>query len=168
MKKLIASIAAAGVLVAGAFVASTVTTNPADAQTTDDTSEYSERPERDEILDEVIAELVAQGTIDSVQADAIKEAFQAKHDELVAEFGERRRGHHPFRNGALRGLLADGVITADEIAGLADDHPLKTGESPLAELLEDDGQITSEELEALKEENGWPHGERSEEESLTG
>ena len=168
MKKLIASIAAAGVLVAGAFVASSVTTSPAEAQTPDTTTQQSDRPDRGEIFDDVIADLVAQGTIDSVQADAIKEAFQAKHDELVAEFGERRRGHHPFRNGALRGLLADDVITEDEIAGLPDDHPLKTGESPLAELLEDDGQITRDELDAFKEENGWPHGERSEEEGLTG
>ncbi len=99
MKKLIASIAAAGVLVAGAFAASSVTTSPAEAQTPDTTTQQSDRPERGEIFDEVIAELVAEGTIDSAQADAIKEAFQAKRDELVAEFGENRPGHHPLRHG---------------------------------------------------------------------
>ena len=167
MKTLIVSIAAAGVLVAGAFIASSVTTSPVEAQTPDTTTQQPDRPDRGEVFDEVIAELVAEGTIDTAQAEAIKEAFQAKHDELVAEFGENRRGHHPFRRGALKGLLADDVITEDEIAGLPDDHPLKTGESPLAELLEDDGQITADELETFKEENGWHHGERSEEEGLT-
>ena len=161
MKKLIATTAAAGVLVAGAFVASTVTTNPADAQVPDSITEQldttqQERPDRGAIFDEVIEGLVADGTIDSGQADAIKEAFEAKRDEIDEEFGPRPERGRGFHRGALRGLLADDVITQAEIDALPDDHPLRTGESPLSELLEDDGQITREELEAFKDANPRP------------
>ena len=161
MKKLIATTAAAGVLVAGAFVASTVTTNPADAQVPDSITEQQdttqqERPDRGAIFDEVLEGLVADGTIDSGQADAIKDAFEAKRDEIAEEFGPRPERGREFHRGALRGLLADDVITQAEIDALPEDHPLRTGDSPLSELLEDDGQITREELEAFKEENRPP------------
>ena len=159
MKKLIATTAAAGVLVAGAFVASTVTTNPADAQVPDsiteqqDTTDQQDRPDRGAIFDEVLEGLVADGTIDSGQADAIKEAFEAKRDEIVEEFGPRTERGRGFHRGALRGLLADDVITQAEIDALPEDHPLRTGDSPLSELLEDDGQITRAELEAWWDEH---------------
>ncbi|MCL1587784.1 MAG: hypothetical protein M3092_05160 [Actinomycetia bacterium] len=161
MKKLIATTAAAGVLVAGAFVASTVTTNPADAQVPDSITEQQdttqqERPDRGAIFDEVLEGLVADGTIDSGQADAIKEAFEAKRDEIAEEFGPRPERGQEFHRGALRGLLADDVITQAEIDALPEDHPLRTGVSPLSELLEDDGQITREELEAFKDANPRP------------
>ena len=171
MKKLIASIAAAGVLVAGAFVASTVTTNPADAQVPDtvteqqDDTQKQDRPDRGAIYDEVLEGLVEDGTIDSGQADAIKDAFEAKHEEFIEEFGPRPERSHGFRGGALRGLLADDVITQAEIDALPDDHPLRTGDSPLSELLEDDGQITRDELEAFMDEH---RPEARGEESLSG
>jgi hypothetical protein len=157
MKKLIATTAAAGVLVAGAFVASSVTTSPASAQTADtpvvEQRDHPDRPDREEIFDDVMDGLIVDGTIDQSQADAIKEAFEAKRDELVEEFGPRGERGHAFRDGALRGLLADDVITQAEIDSLPEDHPLRTGESPLSELLDDDGQITKAELEAFKEEH---------------
>jgi hypothetical protein len=159
MKKLIATTAAAGVLVAGAFVAATVTTNPADAQVPDSVTEQQDitdphaRPDRGAIFVEVLEGLVTDGTIDSGQADAIKEAFEAKRDEIAEEFGPRPERGRGFHRGALRDLLADDVITQAEIDALPDDHPLRTGESPLSELLEDDGQITREELETFKDEN---------------
>ncbi len=151
MKKILASIAAAGVLVAGAFVASSVAPTAAEAQTTDDTvTSQPQRPERGAILDDVLGDLVSDGTIDQSQADAVKDALEAKRDELKEQFGDRgpRMGQ---RRGVLRGLLADDVITADEIATLPEDHPLRTGDSPLSELLEDDGQITRAELEAFRD-----------------
>jgi hypothetical protein len=157
MKKLIATTAAAGVLVAGAFVASSITTSPASAQTTDTTpveqQDRPDRPDRGEVFDDVMDGLIADGTIDQAQADAIKDAFEAKHDELEEEYGPRPDHGRGFRDGALRGLLADDVITQAEIDGLPDDHPLRTGESPLSELLEDDGQITKAELEAFRDEH---------------
>jgi hypothetical protein len=164
MKKLIASVAAAGVLVAGAFVASSAVTSPAVAQTTDTTTEETQRPQKGQVFEDVLDGLVTDGTIDSAQADAIKEAFRAKRDELGEEFGDRRGGHHPFKRGVLRSLFSDDVITSDEIASLPDDHPLRTGESSLAELLEDDGQITREEFDAFAEENRPERGERPQQE----
>jgi hypothetical protein len=47
MKKLIATTAAAGVLVAGAFVASTVTTNPATAQVPDSITEQQDATQQE-------------------------------------------------------------------------------------------------------------------------
>jgi hypothetical protein len=160
MKKLIATTAAAGVLVAGAFVASTVTTSPASAQSADspaiESPQRADRPDRGAIFEEVMGGLVADGTIDQGQADAIKDAFEAKRGEIEEEFGPRPDRDGAFHRGALRGLLADGVITADEIAALPDDHPLRTGDSPLSELLEDDGQITQDEFDAYREDHRPP------------
>ena len=157
MKKLIATTAAAAVLVAGAFVASTAATTPAAAQSAGEPPiESPEREQRSDpgtIVDGVIDSLVADGTIDAGQADAIKDAFEAKRDEIAEEFGQRSSRDRGFRGGALRGLLADDVITQAEIDALPDDHPLRTGESPLSELLEDDGQITKAELEAFRDEH---------------
>ncbi|GMR02047.1 MAG: hypothetical protein BMS9Abin20_0373 [Acidimicrobiia bacterium] len=154
MKKLLASIVAAGVLVSGAFVASTVTGTSAEAQTTEETViDKPVRPERGAILGEVLDKLVRDEVIDSSQADAVKEAlteaFLTNRERMKERSGDRGPGFRKARRGLLRGLLADGVISADEIAALPDDHPLRNGEGPLAELLEDDGQITRAELDAF-------------------
>jgi hypothetical protein len=158
MKKLIATTAAAGILVAGVFVASNVTAAPASAQTagtpTVESSERPDRPDRGQIFDDVMDGLVADGTIDQGQADAIRDAFSDKRAEIGEEFGPRPDRGRGFQRGALRGLMADGVITAEEIAALPEDHPLRTGDSPLSELLEDDGQITQDEFDAFREEHG--------------
>lgn len=158
MKKVIAATAAAGLLVAGAFVASTVTTNPAAAQSAGEppieSPEREQRPEPGTIINDVIDSLVADGTIDAGQADAVKDAFEAKRDEIAEEFGQPRHRDRAFKSGALRGLMADGVITQDEIDALPEDHPLRTGDSPLSELLEDDGEITLDELKGFRGEQG--------------
>ncbi|MFV1999367.1 MAG: hypothetical protein ACC654_03280 [Acidimicrobiia bacterium] len=152
MKKLLVSLAATGVLVAGAFVASSVTSSAADAQTTDTTAtEQPQRPVRGAILDEVLGGLVSDGTINQSQADAVKGALQAKIAELRGKIGDRDPAARAERRGILRGLLADGVITAEEIAELPEDHPLRTGDSKFSELLEDDGQITREEIQSFFE-----------------
>jgi polyhydroxyalkanoate synthesis regulator phasin len=148
MKRLIASVAAAGILVAGAFVASTATDSPAEAQTIDDTTtqESQERPEKGAILDEVLGELVDAGTINQSQATAVKEALQAKHEELKANRpdGEGRRHRRGHLRAQTEELLDDGVISAEEIAELPDGHPFKNDDGPFAELIED-GQITQAE-----------------------
>lgn len=160
MKRLIASVAAAGILVAGAFVASTATNSPAEAQTPEDTTtqESPERPEKGAILDEVLGELVAEGTINESQATAVKEALEAKHEELKANRPDgERKGH---RRGHLRAqvedLLDDGVISAEEIAELPDGHPFKNDDGPFAELLED-GEITQAEWDAFVAERKAEH-----------
>jgi hypothetical protein len=93
---------------------------------------------------------VEDGTLDRAQADAVVSALEAKREELAEERGDRRlRASH--RRGFVRGLLLDGVITADEIAELPDDNPLKDPDGPLADALAD-GQITQDEWDAFVEQ----------------
>ena len=60
-----------------------------------------ERPRRGEIVGEVLDGLVADGTIDQAQADAITEAFRVKTDELREQFGKGGGGLHGHRGEAL-------------------------------------------------------------------
>ncbi|MGI9584230.1 MAG: hypothetical protein ACR2N7_01410 [Acidimicrobiia bacterium] len=148
MKKFIASLAAAGVLVAGAFVASTVTVSPADAQT-DETNTVEERPEPGEGLETIMAELVADGTLTQAQADTVQDRLVTAREEHRAERQERREARREARS-QIRGFLDDDVITADELAQLSDDHPLLDPDGPLGDALEDGG-ITRAELEAARD-----------------
>lgn len=149
MKRIIASLAAAGVLVAGSFAAVALTSDPAVAQVAEDEATTEEKADRPNPVVDVLDELVADGTLDQGQADAVLSALEAKREELKEERGDKpRRGH---RRGFVRGLLQDGVITADEIADLPDDHPLKDPDGPLADALSD-GEITQEEWDAFVEE----------------
>ena len=157
MKKVIAALAAAGVLVAAAFTASIVTDGGvASAQVPDEGTTSVERPERGAPFREVLDELVAAGTIRQDQADAIEEAMVAKHEER-RESGEDFRHHRRGSRGGfgggfeLRELLADDVISADELAELPDDHPFNDPDGPAADYL-DDGQLTKDELEEIREQ----------------
>lgn len=146
MRKVIAAMGAAAVLVAGAFVASVITTDPADAQTTTTTNEEV-RPDVESDLDEVLGGLVADGTITQDQADAVKEALVAKHEERKAE-REARRDERRADRELIRGFLDDGVIDADELAQLGDDHPFNDPDGPFADAAAD-GEITTAELREL-------------------
>ena len=151
MRKVIASLAAAGVLVAGAFVATSVASSSAEAQTAEEnTTQEFQRPEPGSIVNEVLAELVEAGTINQSQADAVAEALEAKRAELKEnrpEGREGRRGKARMRR-HIAGLLEDGVISADEIAELPDGHPFKNPDGEFADELAD-GQITQEEWDAF-------------------
>lgn len=164
MKKFLAALAASGMLVAGGFAAAAISTpTAASAQesteeapaTTDDGT--LERPDKGAILDEVFDSLIADGVITQDQADQIREALDAKREELREQFGDQRRSRG-FRGGGVGfgDLLEDGVIDAAELAELPDGHPLADPDGPLAEYL-DDGQLTIEELEEHRAEFG---GER--------
>ena len=163
MKRIFVSIAAAGVLVAGAFAASTIVDGAALAQTTEAPGAEAPadvRPDFSkpgEILDEVLRDLVAEGTLDQGDADAVRTAVEARHEEVRAE-REAWREENPsrfergFRRGfAMGGLLEDGVIDATELAELPDDHPLNDPDGPAAEFLAD-GQLTQDELRQLGEQ----------------
>jgi polyhydroxyalkanoate synthesis regulator phasin len=148
MKKIIASLAAASVLVAGAFVASAVTVDPADAQT-GETNTVEVRPEPGAGLDELMAELVADGTLTQAQADTVKERLVTAREEHRADRQERHEARKENR-AQIREFLEDDVISADELAQLSDDHPFLDPEGPLGDALED-GQITKAELEAARD-----------------
>ena len=176
MRKMLTAVIAAGVLVAGAFVATAITGNQVSAQeapSDDSAVERADHPGRGEILDEVLSGLVADGVIDQGQADAVAAALQAKADEL-REQREQSREENPgrfergFRRGfRLGGLLEDGVIDADEIAALPDDHPLKDPNGPAEKYL-DDGQLTADELRELHQElREQRHAEKGQSESGT-
>ena len=166
MKKIFVSIAAAGVLVAGAFAASSVVDSPAHAQTAvtaaveSDDAEADGRPDfarPHDVMDEVLGALVADRTLTQSQADAVEAAFETKHEEVRAEM-EAWREEHPgrfergFKRGlAMGGLLEDGVIDAGELSELPDDHPLKDADGPAADFLAD-GQLTEDELKQMGEQ----------------
>ena len=160
MKRTLTAVLAALVLVAGAFTANAIASGGAFAQTSDNDSTSQERPDfpkGGEILEEVLSSFVADGVIDQSTADDIAEALAARAAE-VREQRQQWRQDHPgpdrrgFKQGfRLGGFLEDGVIDADELAELPDDHPLKDPEGPAGPYL-GDGQLTQEELQQLREE----------------
>jgi hypothetical protein len=160
MKKIFVSIAAAGVLVAGAFAASTIVDGQAIAQTIDEPAvERADIPKPEEILDEVLADLVADDTLDQGEADAVKAALEARHEEVRAQRDELR-GDEPGRaerDAAMDEMLEDGVIDADELAELPDDHPFNDPDGPAAEFL-NDGELSADELQELGDHRRPPHG----------
>ncbi|MEN8041351.1 MAG: hypothetical protein ABFR95_07600 [Actinomycetota bacterium] len=158
MKKIIASIAAAGVLVAGAFAASTITASEASAQTDEAPAviDAARRIHPGAILDGVLGDLVEDGTLTEDQAAAVKDAMADKAEELrdkFADFKDRREDRMERRREMHEKFLewlSDGVITADELSELDVDLPIHE-DGPLAEALED-GQITQEEWDAIIEQ----------------
>ena len=163
MKKIIASIAAAGILVVGAFAASTITSSEVSAQTDEAPAATDEvrRPNPGAILDQVLGDLVEDGTLEQSQADAVKNGLESKRDELKERFGDRkdRRAHRQEMRESIEAWLEDGVITADELAELEVDLPIHE-DGPLAEALKD-GQITQAEWDTFLEERKANHEARS-------
>jgi hypothetical protein len=109
-------------------------------------------PGRGQLMQSVLGDLVDDGTITQTQADAITAAMQAKAEEIREKFPEGRPGRRgPGDRGVIKAMLEDGVIDADELASLGDDHPFNDPDGPAAQYL-DDGQLTIDELQALREQ----------------
>ena len=94
------------------------------------------RPDKDGLLSDVLDDLVADGTIDQAAADKILSELDARRTALRAE---REALREQFRT-----FLEDGTLSADELAQLPEDHPLRN----LDQFL-DDGQLTQDELQQL-------------------
>lgn len=88
------------------------------------------------ILSDVLDELVGDGTINQDQADAIDDAIEERRTELREEAEAVRE--------QMREFLSDRTLSADELAQLPEDHPLRN----LDQYLED-GQLTQDELRQL-------------------
>lgn len=144
MNRVIAAVAAAGILVAGAFVASTVASDPADAQTSDTTIVDDGVGPVEGVLDD----LVADGVLTQDQADAVLSALRDEWEERRTEREARREERRAERD-LIRGFLSDDVIDADELAQLDDDHPFNDPDGPFADAAAD-GEITVEELREIR------------------
>ena len=108
---------------AGAIVPAAASSSPAPATSSKPVAPY---------LTAVLDGLVAKSTITATQEQAIVDAWVAKRGELRSE---RKQ---------LRTFLADGVLSADELAQLPADSPLQ-GLKPLMT----NGQITVDQLRQL-------------------
>lgn len=151
-KKIIAGLTTVG-LVAGAGVTTAVVSSPGLAVAQEDGSEAPQVSGSEQRRGGPLAELVDSGVLDEEEVAAVHEVLRELRETAREEAGEdatRPGRRHPVRAGfRLHELLEDGVIDADEIAGLPDDSPLLDPDSPFAPYL-DDGELTQEELEELK------------------
>jgi hypothetical protein len=96
-----------------------------------------------QLLDDVLTDLVDNGTISQAQADSINDALDQAVADKQAEFEAQRQQMEQTWD-QIHSFLEDGVITSDEIAQLPEDNPLSNLEDILA-----DGQITQEELDSV-------------------
>jgi membrane-bound lytic murein transglycosylase B len=101
--------------------------------------------EKDGLLDEVLADLVANATITQAQADAITGAIADKVEAKRAELEALRQKWQEF--------IADGVITQDEIDQLPADNPLRQAWDSIAQ----DGQVTLDQLRGFGPFGGFGH-----------
>lgn len=141
-QKLLAATVVGGLMVGVGFLTAAIST-PVVASAQDDSPDSSEeahvgpfknhRP----VLEDVLSDLVEDGTIDQSQADAIVEAFNAKTAELRTAAQDLR--------GLIAGFVADGVITAEELDQLPDVFPFNNLERLFGDAL-DDGELTLDEF----------------------
>lgn len=152
-KKLVAGLTSVG-LIAGAGVTTAVVGAPGLAVAQEDGEEAPQVPGPQHRSGRLFADLLESGVLDDEEVAAVQEVLKELRDATRAENeGEtlRHSRRHPVRAGfALHELLEDGVIDADELAALPDDHPVFDEDGPFAPYLAD-GEITSAELEEIKE-----------------
>lgn len=115
--KIIAALVAGGLLVGAGFVTSIVSApGTAEAQEETTTTDVAKGlfPRALEFLGGVLDDLVGDGTISQEDATAVLDAVETKAEEARAE----REALHEL----IKGLLDDGVLTADEATQLPEDH----------------------------------------------
>lgn len=156
MKRLIWLPIAGFLLIAGATVAmaapalldaakgTIVGADPSPAPGTTSTDTDQGHPGQ-ELLTKVLADLVTKGTITQAQSDAITQGLQDEITQQQADMAARRT--------LIESMVADGVITQDEINQLPADDPLRVAFDSIA----NDGQISLDQLRGLGGP-GFGHG----------
>lgn len=97
-----------------------------------------------DLLDQVLSDLVKDGTITQAQSDAITSALQqAISDKRTEAEQERQRLMEQWQQ--IQGFLSDGVITQDEVNQLPEDSPFRQVFDSIAQ----DGQISVDQLRQL-------------------
>jgi hypothetical protein len=144
-ERVLVAVVAGGLLVGAGLVTSFVSA-PATAEAQEDGDGQERRlfPRLGGFFEEVLDELVADGTITQDQADAIVAAAEEKATDMREERAAQRE--------LLQSLLEDDVITEDEAGELPEDHWL------LADVFDEaweDGELTRAEIEELR-----PHPHR--------
>ena len=150
-RRVVAGIAMAGAVGVGALGVATISPlgvagaqeDPSTTEQPADSSTSNLRPGRAEVLDEVLSGLVADGTLDQAQADAVAEAFAAKGEELREQFGPG--------GGGFDGHRGEGLDAAAEALGLEVDalkEQLRGG-TTLAQVAEAQGVDVQVVIDAL-------------------
>jgi hypothetical protein len=136
MRSKIAAAALAGGLLVGAGLVTSVISSPAAALAQEETDDGGPIPRIIGFLDEVLDDLIGDGTITEEQADAIVAAAEEKAEEVKNDVRERRE--------MVRSLLEDDVLTEEEAADLPNDHWL------LSDRFDEgweDGELTRDEID---------------------
>jgi polyhydroxyalkanoate synthesis regulator phasin len=133
----------AGAAIAVAQTSEDSTTESTTTTTTEDTTSTGGRfGHRGEVLQGVLDDLVADGTLTQAQADAVTAGLEAAKAERFAAREEMRA--------AMEEAWSDGALTEEELSVLPDGGSRLTDpDGPLAEYWED-GQITQEELDEAR------------------
>jgi hypothetical protein len=150
--KIMAAVAAGAILVVAGFVFSAVSLPGTAGAQDESSSEESVAPRALGFLERVLDELVAEGTIDQEDADAVLAAVE---EEIQAFQEEHPHWAHPrrhlFGKGARIGaLLDDGGITQEEYDSIPENSPFR--DIDIGEALED-GLITPGELRDILREH---------------
>lgn len=142
MKKPLAILATAGVVALGGTAAVSAASDPGTTIAPAAVTQTAEDGTRPNLLTDVLESLVADGTLTQAQADKVVSTLETRRTEMKAEREAARAQMETF--------LEDGVISADELAQLPADSPLRN----LGSIL-DDGQITLDELRSLRGPGGF-------------
>lgn len=149
MREKVLTATVAGGLLVGAGLATAAFSTPGVAEAQEDSAEAEnvrDHPGHGALFEEVLADLVSDGTIDKSQADAITQALIAKAEAFRADRSELRE--------LIQGFLEDDVISVDELSQLPDDHPFNDPDGPYADAVAD-GELTRDEIAEVR-----PHPRR--------
>ncbi len=134
MKKQLAAVALTGTMLGGGLFGATLfTPGLAGAQDEAPAAAEVERPDAGERVGEVLAPLIADGTLTQSQADAVTDAFVTAGEQRQAERQERQGERQDNREEQQAALAAELGISVDDLT-----EALQSGQT-LAEVAEANG-----------------------------